>query len=167
MRRAYFAVNAHCIYFFCTLHSMRDARADRLKDARKAAGFRRAVEAAESLGVEYPTYASHENGSRTFDIDAAVHYARRYRVSLDWLLDGKGEAPRADGANPESVLRSALLAYGVPSKHLDRIVGMADGFANAFSEELSERSPGDGQPEPASPRREAKPSRSKSRQLSS
>lgn len=65
-------------------------RASRLKEARKAVGFKRAGDAAESLGVPYPTYAAHENGSRAYDNDAAAHYARRYRVSLDWLLTGKG-----------------------------------------------------------------------------
>ncbi|MFT4162737.1 LexA family protein [Rhizobium sp. SYY.PMSO] len=65
---------------------------ERLKEARRHAGFATAVEAAESLGIRYPTYAAHENGSRGV-VRAAQQYARRYRVSLDWLLRGVGAGP--------------------------------------------------------------------------
>jgi phage repressor protein C with HTH and peptisase S24 domain len=63
--------------------------AKRLKEARIKAGFSNARAAAESLGIEYQTYAAHENGSRGLARSAEV-YARRYGVSLDWLLRGKG-----------------------------------------------------------------------------
>lgn len=72
---------------------MKDQIAARLKQARRTAGFHTAGEAAEALGVEYPTYAAHENGSRKFDLETAALYARRYRVSLDWLISGRGEGP--------------------------------------------------------------------------
>lgn len=65
---------------------------ERLKLAREHAGFATATAAAESLGVKYPTYAGHENGSRGV-VRAAERYARRYRVSLDWLLRGVGAGP--------------------------------------------------------------------------
>ncbi len=64
----------------------------RLKEARIHAGFATATKAAESLGIRYPTYAAHENGSRGV-VRAAAQYARRYRVSLDWLLRGAGAGP--------------------------------------------------------------------------
>lgn len=70
-----------------------DGIAERLREARKAAGFKRAVDAATSLGVQYQTYAGHENGNRGFDSEAAAKYARRFKVSLDWLLTGKGDGP--------------------------------------------------------------------------
>ncbi len=69
---------------------------DRLRLARKQAGFRTAKDAAESLGVSYPTYSQHENGTRGILREAEL-YARRYKVSLDWLLRGKGQGP--DGSN--------------------------------------------------------------------
>ncbi|QRM36969.1 hypothetical protein F3X89_03855 [Rhizobium rhizogenes] len=64
----------------------------RLKEARRHAGFATAIEAAASLGIRYPTYAAHENGSRGV-VRAAEQYSRRYRVSLDWLLRGIGAGP--------------------------------------------------------------------------
>lgn len=66
----------------------------RLKEARIAAGFRSAKAAATSLGVPYPTYSQHENGTRGIQREADL-YARRYHVSLDWLMRGKGPGPGA------------------------------------------------------------------------
>lgn len=70
---------------------MANTRADRLRKARKAAGFRSASEAARSLGVSPSTYIHHENGTRDFDEVAAALYARRYHVAMAWLMLGDGE----------------------------------------------------------------------------
>lgn len=64
--------------------------ASRLMQAREEAGFASAADAARALGVPYPTYAGHENGSSGFRAKTAEIYARKYRVSLNWLLTGKG-----------------------------------------------------------------------------
>ncbi len=64
----------------------------RLKAARKAAGFKTARAAAESLGVPYPTYSQHENGTRGIVREVDL-YTRRFKVSLDWLMRGKGQGP--------------------------------------------------------------------------
>ncbi len=79
--------------------------AARLKQARILAGFKSVTSAAESLGVPYPTYAAHENASRGIETDAARHYARRYNVSLDWLLTGKtaGAPTEVKGVRPVTV----------------------------------------------------------------
>lgn len=61
---------------------------ERLKQARIDAGFRFASHAADSLGVKRPTYAHHENGTRDFGADEARQYARRFKVSVEWLLYG-------------------------------------------------------------------------------
>lgn len=66
--------------------------AKRLKLAREC-HFRHATDAAAALGIGYPTYACHENASRAFDAESAVLYAKRYKVSLDWLLQNKGPGP--------------------------------------------------------------------------
>jgi hypothetical protein len=63
---------------------------ERLKKAREHAKFETVTEAAEALGVPYPTYAGHENGTSGFRRDSATLYARRFGVSLDWLLAEKG-----------------------------------------------------------------------------
>jgi hypothetical protein len=64
---------------------------ERLAAARRAAGFDNATDAAASLGVTYSSYAGHENGSSGFRRDTAALYARRFGVSLEWLLTGRGE----------------------------------------------------------------------------
>jgi DNA-binding XRE family transcriptional regulator len=66
---------------------------ERLIEARLAAGYATVREAATSLGVPYPTYAAHENGTDGFKLDSAVKYARKFKVSLDWLVTGKGRGP--------------------------------------------------------------------------
>jgi SOS-response transcriptional repressor LexA len=64
-------------------------RGERLKRARLDAGYRSAADAARALGIPYPTYAGHENGSRKFEADEASVYARKFKVTVEWLLVGK------------------------------------------------------------------------------
>lgn len=66
-------------------------KASRLRKARIDAGFADGTEAANALGIPVPTYNSHENGTRGFRADSAARYARRFGVSAEWLLYGKGE----------------------------------------------------------------------------
>lgn len=66
---------------------MREAY-ERLKWAREQR-FESAAEAARALGIEYPTYAGHENGSRGFNKEA-TKYAKKFGVSLLWLMSGQG-----------------------------------------------------------------------------
>jgi hypothetical protein len=63
--------------------------ADRLKAARIAAQYTSAAAAAMAMGVDYPTYAGHENGNRGF-ARRAPQYARFFKVRPDWLLTGRG-----------------------------------------------------------------------------
>lgn len=59
---------------------------ERLVAARKQAGFENAREAAEAVGVPYPTYAGHENGSSGFRSDKGEIYARKFKVRFEWLM---------------------------------------------------------------------------------
>lgn len=62
--------------------------------ARLAAGFRTRPEAAASLSMALSTYESHENGRRAtkgIPTENARQYARRFKVSLSWLLTGQGD----------------------------------------------------------------------------
>src|SRR5712691_4408768 len=68
----------------------------RLRFAREQAGYGRASDAARAIGVEEPTYLGHENGSRGLS-RAGPRYARFFRVSLDWLLAGRGEFTAGGG----------------------------------------------------------------------
>lgn len=71
---------------------LREDIAGRLTEARKKSDLDR-KDAAEALGLPYQTYAAHENGNRTFDVEAAVAYSRRFKVSVEWLLTGRGRGP--------------------------------------------------------------------------
>lgn len=63
---------------------------ERLVYARKNAGFETAADAAAALGVNYQTYAGHENGNSGFRADKGELYARRFKVRFEWLMRGKG-----------------------------------------------------------------------------
>jgi len=61
---------------------------ERLKEARERM-FETAAEAATAMGVNYQTYAAHENGSRGLRRDAAMRYAKFFNCSLEFLLTGR------------------------------------------------------------------------------
>lgn len=79
----------------------------RLKVARDAAGYRSAAKAAEAMGMAYPTYAGHENGSRGLRKNIE-RYAQFFRVSVDWLLTGRGEGPKRNGNGSRPTLGRPL-----------------------------------------------------------
>lgn len=65
---------------------------ERLRDARKAAGFATAADAARAHGWNPTAYRHHENGTAGFD-RVAERYARAFRVTPEWLVFGRGDAP--------------------------------------------------------------------------
>lgn len=67
---------------------------ERLREARAAAGFEDAAEAARRFGWTEATYRSHENGTRNFTKEGAKRYARAFRVSPEWLYLGIGDASK-------------------------------------------------------------------------
>lgn len=72
---------------------------ERLTRARLNAGYETAAAAARALGVKEQTYYSHENGNSGLRPKVAEQYARKFKVSLEWLLTGRGEMS-AVGALP-------------------------------------------------------------------
>jgi len=74
-----------------------DDPAARLRIARLRAGFDNAKAAAQSMGVAVSTYLGHENGSRGIKPGQATRYAKKFKVSEQWLLYGTGKAPGTDG----------------------------------------------------------------------
>lgn len=69
-------------------------------------------DAAEAMGVTPSTYYGHENGSRGL-ARAASRYASFFGVSLDWLVNGKGD-PRSSATSstaPENFIRVPLLEW--------------------------------------------------------
>lgn len=85
---------------------------ERLATARKEAGYPSGKAAAEALGVPVPTYLGHENGARGFKRASADTYARKFHVSLEWLLTGKGPKERRSTRPPiEAERHVSLVGY--------------------------------------------------------
>lgn len=73
--------------------AMPKAPFERLRWARRKAGFRGSSEAAERFDWNKNTYKSHENGVRGIKPESAERYARAFSVSAAWLLTGeRGES---------------------------------------------------------------------------
>jgi hypothetical protein len=83
------------------MHIMSDM-SERLRQARKQAGYRTMRLAADALGLHYPTYAGHENGWREFPHEAA-RYAFLFKVNLVWLMTGRGK-PKSAPSDKDPIL---------------------------------------------------------------
>jgi phage repressor protein C with HTH and peptisase S24 domain len=85
----------------------KEARAARLRDARRNAGYSSAVKAAERFGWPVETYKAHESGRNGFDNDAGRKYAKGFDVSVAWLMTGAnagdGQASSDDDVGDELV----------------------------------------------------------------
>ena len=73
-------------------------RHDRLRQARIAAGFERASDAAARFGWNENTYKSNENGNAPFSFRKAREYAEAFGVRAEWLYDETG--PVQAGVEP-------------------------------------------------------------------
>ena len=69
-----------------------DSPNQRLRVAREKL-YSTAIEAADAMGIKHSTYIGHENGHRGFSAKRAGAYARKLKVSAEWLLYGKGDGP--------------------------------------------------------------------------
>lgn len=63
--------------------------AERLRAARQRI-FRSAAAAAEALGAKPGTVRAHENGQNGVSLFDLEQYSRRYGVTMDWLISGRG-----------------------------------------------------------------------------
>jgi phage repressor protein C with HTH and peptisase S24 domain len=70
------------------------ARAERLRQARRAAGYDRPVDALRAFGWNRSTYFCHENATRGISRDKIMVYADAFRVERDWLAFGRGPIRR-------------------------------------------------------------------------
>jgi len=64
-----------------------DTPNERLRHARKAAGFKSASAAARKFGWGDAAYRHHENGTRAYNFAQAMQYAEAFVTSVHWLLD--------------------------------------------------------------------------------
>ncbi len=65
-------------------------RAERLKAARRRAGFKTAAAAAAHFNWNRNTYSSNENGNAPYSYKMAKEYGAAFDVSPQWLYDGLG-----------------------------------------------------------------------------
>lgn len=104
-----------------------DERRERLQQARRAAGYTNAKQAAEALkneGLVESTYRSHENGGRRLTENTGHIYARAFGISYEWLWTGKGEMERPASDRPISNVAPGLSVV-VPSSRLIPVMGRA------------------------------------------
>lgn len=65
----------------------------RLRQARQAAKFDTASDAARHFGWVKSTYIAHENGQNDFDHEQALVYGKAFKVAAEWLLLDVSDAP--------------------------------------------------------------------------
>lgn len=122
-------VNTQSTTFFDTDRIM-TTRGERLRWARKQAGFSSALAVSKELGIPYSTYNTHERaeepGGRDFNPGQAEAYARKFQVAIGWLLTGRGD-PKAGG---DSIPPEVLPAKGA----LGELVVAGEVEAGAFRE---------------------------------
>jgi hypothetical protein len=74
-------------------------RGDRLRIARERL-FQSARLAAQAIGIAVSTYGAHERaedpGGRDYGPNEAKYYAKRFRVTPEWLLTGFGPGPTGE-----------------------------------------------------------------------
>ncbi|TPW29695.1 LexA family transcriptional regulator [Martelella alba] len=85
----------------CTMKSRqeqieREARAERLKEARRMAGFGGVTSAAAQFGWNENNYKAHESGRNGFTVTDGRKYARAFKVSFHWLYLGEGSPTPSD-----------------------------------------------------------------------
>jgi hypothetical protein len=82
---------------------MATTRGDRLRIAREK-HFKSARLAGKAMGMAVSTYGAHERaeapGGRDYGPDEAKKYGRRFGVTPEWLLTGRGPFPTGDADLP-------------------------------------------------------------------
>jgi len=90
-----------------------DDISERIRSARISAGFASAAEAARRLGMEAHAYRHYESGSRVPPTSRLPDIAKLFKVSLEWLITGKGNRETAEVIDlwdrmPQSNRKAAL-----------------------------------------------------------
>jgi transcriptional regulator with XRE-family HTH domain len=91
---------------------------ERLRKARKDAGFRSQESFANVFGLPVTTYRAHENGGRGITKSAAENYGKLLNVSPVWILFGEGEkgAPLTATSSDDNI-KAADHVYKYMERH--------------------------------------------------
>lgn len=103
-------------------------RAERLRTARRTAGYARAVDAINAFGWNRATYFGHENGRRGLTRDMLLTYANAFHVEHLWLAFGQGPMR---GRGPRQIRIEGLVGDLATIESLDEEiepVEMPEGF---------------------------------------
>lgn len=76
---------------------------ERLRQARVAAGFASATDAARANGWAPSTYMGHENGSRGLGVDVAKEYAKAFGIEWPALLESAATTVDLAAISPEAL----------------------------------------------------------------
>ena len=79
-----------------TITKMTETTADRLRRAREAAGYKRAVHFSADHELTQSLYSQHESGSRPFEKHMTRYAELLGNCSAAWLLTGEGRGPGFD-----------------------------------------------------------------------
>jgi phage repressor protein C with HTH and peptisase S24 domain len=89
------ALPMHLAQIICATMLVMEAESEaigqRLKQARIARGFLSAARAARRFHWNVTSYQQAENGTRPPSRRRAAEYAKKFRISLEWLLTGAGK----------------------------------------------------------------------------
>ena len=119
-------------------------RHDRLRQARIAAGFERATDAAERFGWNANTYKSNENGAAPFSFKKAKDYAKAFGVRAEWLYDAAGPMKAADEATVRVIGRAGADTEGrLIHSDADQTFDRAPARPGATTEEVAVEIVGD------------------------
>jgi transcriptional regulator with XRE-family HTH domain len=100
---------------------------ERLKEARKQAGYRSAAAFADACDITEATYRSHENGTRSITVPVARQYAPYLGVDWKWLLFGEAEAAINQGPPLEPPKRPRVPQGMAAIDELDAQAGAGPG----------------------------------------
>lgn len=122
--------------FYIIFYAKTVAMLDRVKMGKRLQALREKKsmareEAVAWLGVPYGTYAGNENGTTPFGLKAAVNYARRFNVSLDWLVLGRGRGPALDEQDRVARIYALLDRFDeLPPSAQDQIIAYTQGVVD-------------------------------------
>ena len=109
----------------------RSAIAERLREARKAAGLSQG-QVAKLLQMHRPTISEIEAGNRRVSAEELVKFAETYDVTVSWLLGETAEQLKMD--DPRLQLAARELSKLKPDD-LDRLLRLLASMRNSDAEE--------------------------------